>query len=65
LLVQAALEYLNMSVDDWYGLYTDYPSISSKVGVSHKELLKVTYEENKAIEPSGNNYEIAKTYSLA
>jgi hypothetical protein len=52
-MVQAALSYLNMSVVEWLNLFNDYPSLTTKAHVAHKEILKTNYEENKVIEPQG------------
>lgn len=36
---------LEMSVSDWIDLYHDYPSITTKVAVRNKHIVKTNYDE--------------------
>lgn len=43
LLAEYALVSLGLTLEDWANLYADYPSLTTKVKVSHKHLLKTNY----------------------
>lgn len=51
LLAEMALQKLNMTVHQWLHLYNDYPSLTTKVQVAHKELVQTNYEENELQAP--------------
>lgn len=51
LLIENALNYLNMTYKDLGELYEDYQSSTTKIKVKNKLALKVTDIEDKVIEP--------------
>lgn len=53
LLFEVALYYLKIDYKDVLKLYTDLESLTSKIGVKAKEVLKVTEMEDKVVEPAG------------
>lgn len=48
-----ALQYLSMTPQEWVLLYKDYPSKTTKVYVTHKEVVKTNYEEDRVVAPLG------------
>jgi len=52
-LAEYALIDLNLTLKDWFNLYVDYPSLTTKVKVINKLNLKTNYEENEVISPEG------------
>jgi len=51
LLIEVALDYLNMTYDSLLDLYRDYDSRTSKIKVKNKYALQVTDVEDKVVRP--------------
>lgn len=52
LLIEVALDYMDMTYDSLLDLYEDYESRTSKIKVKNKSALQVTEVEDKVIKPT-------------
>eukprot|EP01080_Neovahlkampfia_damariscottae_P011298 gene11298-4109_t len=53
LMVEVILSLLDMSIEDWIKLYTDLPSVQSKLKVKDRTVIQTSVDETQVIKPDG------------
>jgi hypothetical protein len=58
LLSLISMQILNMTIDDWHNMYTDYPSRQTKVPVTNKDLITCSSDEMMVLQPAALQREL-------
>ena len=49
--IESCLRFLNMSIDDFYNIYNEYPAVNVKVKISNKSIFKPNDDETRLVSP--------------